>query len=323
VYASENSAAYLFSCGRWRPTVVNYFRKVIMKSNWRWVLAVCVLATLCAGVARVGIAQVPQITYMTGQNIVPVYEGWQQKSDGTFDMIFGYMNRNYQQELSVPIGPDNTFDPGGTDRGQPTFFYARRHEFQFRVNVPKDWGAKELTWTLTANGVTEKAYGSLKPVWEIDLLTEIMNTGASARNLVAGRNAPPSLVVEPSTVSVVVPAAATLNAVVSDDGLPPPRPERRGRGSENTEPLFLNAPLPREPGPPASLSLSWIVFRGPKTVAFEPAGWVPVKSAQKSVTTARFTEPGTYVLRALAHDGMVQTVRDVTVNVDGAATQRD
>src|SRR5712692_3726439 len=293
-----------------------------MKSVWRWVLSASGLAILFARVSQVGGAQVPQITYLTGQDIMPVYEGWRQKTDGTFDMIFGYLNRNYQQELYIPLGPDNNLEPGGPDRGQPTFFYSRRRSFQFRVNVPKDWGAKELTWTLTANGVTEMAYGSLKPVWQIDLLTEIMNTGASVRNLVANRNQSPTLTIDPLT-ALAMPAPATLTALVQDDGLPPPRPERGGRsGADTAEPLFLNAPLPREPGTPSTLSITWIVFRGPKSVVFEPDGWIPVKSGQKTVRTARFTEPGTYLLRAIAHDGMVQTTQDITVTVSGAATQR-
>jgi hypothetical protein len=125
--------------------------------------------------------------------------------------------------------------------------------------------------------------------------------------------------VEPFT-AVTLPRTATLTALVRDDGLPPPRPQRGRRGDESTEPVFLNAPLPREPGPPQVLSLNWIVFRGPTRVAFEPDGWVPVTSGEKTVRTARFSEPGTYVLRAIAHDAMVQTTEDITVTVRAPAT---
>ena len=31
-----------------------------------------------------------------------------------------YMNRNFQESLDVPVGPNNHVDPGGPDRGQPT-----------------------------------------------------------------------------------------------------------------------------------------------------------------------------------------------------------
>ena len=50
------------------------------------------------------------------------------------------MNRNWEEELDVPVGPDNTFNPGGPDLGQPTRFYPRRNRFVFRVPVPKDFG---------------------------------------------------------------------------------------------------------------------------------------------------------------------------------------
>jgi hypothetical protein len=35
----------------------------------------------------------------------------------------------------------------------------------------------------------------------------------------------------------------------------------------------------------------------------------------KAVTTARFAEPGTYVLRATANDGALSTIADVTITV--------
>ena len=58
----------------------------------------------------------------TGQNVVPVYEGWEQNADGTFNLVFGYFNRNWEEELDVPVGPDNILEPGGSDHGQPTHF---------------------------------------------------------------------------------------------------------------------------------------------------------------------------------------------------------
>ena len=54
-----------------------------------------------AGAARA------QVRYATGQNVVPVYEGWERNADGSFTMVFGYMNRNYEEEVDVPIGAGN------------------------------------------------------------------------------------------------------------------------------------------------------------------------------------------------------------------------
>src|SRR5204862_91024 len=78
---------------------------------------------------------------------------------GSFRFHFGYLNRNYVQALSIPVGPANSIEPGGPDRGQPTFFAVRTNRNMFTVTVPKDWGKKELVWTLTANGKTQKAFG--------------------------------------------------------------------------------------------------------------------------------------------------------------------
>src|SRR5439155_1489154 len=106
--------------------------------------------------------------YNRGQDVVPVYEGWKPNADGTFTMYFGYFNRNYQEELDIPLGPDNSIDPGG-DRGQPAHFYPRRHLFVFKVVVPKDWGfERRVIWTLDLRGKANTAKGWLKADWEIN-----------------------------------------------------------------------------------------------------------------------------------------------------------
>ncbi len=58
------------------------------------------------------IAQTPsraeaQETYSKGQNISPAYEGWEQNPDGSFNFLFGYINRNWLEEPDVPVGVDN------------------------------------------------------------------------------------------------------------------------------------------------------------------------------------------------------------------------
>src|SRR5262245_59029180 len=66
-------------------------------------------------------------SYSSGQPVWPAFEGWERNEDGTFSMIFGYMNDNWAEELNVPVGPDNNIQPGGPDQGQPTHFYPRRN----------------------------------------------------------------------------------------------------------------------------------------------------------------------------------------------------
>src|SRR5687767_3900160 len=122
-----------------------------------------------------------QESFSTGQNIAPAYEGWEKDADGSFNLVFGYFNRNWEEEPDVPIGPENNIQPGGPDHGQPTHFYPRRNRFLFRIRVPKDFGKKEIVWTLTTNGKTERAYGTLKPDYFIDNEVIMNNNGAGGQ----------------------------------------------------------------------------------------------------------------------------------------------
>ena len=61
-----------------------------------------------------------QTRYAKGQDVVPAFEGWERNADGSFNMVFGYMNRNYEEEIDLPVGPDNMIEPGPADQGQPT-----------------------------------------------------------------------------------------------------------------------------------------------------------------------------------------------------------
>ena len=133
-------------------------------------VAVAVLATAPASRA--------QESYASGQNIAPAYEGWERNADGSFNLVFGYMNRNWEEEFDIPSGPENGVEPGGPDQGQPTHFFPRRNRFVFKVRVPADFGDDELVWTLTTNGQTERAYATLKPDYFIDELVIQANYGA-------------------------------------------------------------------------------------------------------------------------------------------------
>ena len=126
----------------------------------RRALALVLLAGLLVGLAAQDAdAQRMRRAYDFGQEVVPAYEGWEQNEDGSFSLVFGTMNRNWEEELHIPIGPDNSIEPGGPDQGQPTWFLPRRNRFLFRIRVPADFGDKELVWTLTSpNGETKRAY---------------------------------------------------------------------------------------------------------------------------------------------------------------------
>ena len=266
--------------------------------------------------------------FNSGQSIQPIFEGWAQNVDGTFSMYFGYLNRNYVETPVVPVGPDNKFEPGEPDRGQPTFFDTRIHRKEFSVRIPSDWGKKELVWSVTVEGVTERAIAWLQPEWEIDPIY-----AGKTRNAESLKNRPPSMRLDvPSAVSL--PDTLTLAATVEDDGLPTPRkgPPTRAIGQETPPTL---KPLPDQPEVPVNvptvgrgrgdatqgaqglqgLRVNWLLWRGPAAVTFDPTT-VQVKDG-KAVATAKFTKPGTYIMRARANDGELTDQKEFTVTVSG------
>ena len=271
-----------------------------------------------------------QQSFASGQSISPAYEGWVQNEDGSFDLVFGYMNRNWEQVVDVPVGPENTVEPGGPDRGQPTRFQPRRNRFVFSVRVPADFGDRELVWTLTANGETQRAYATLRRDYFIDDLVIQANfgaAGAAGSTPELAENAAPVLTVEGEPARAArVGEPLALAASVSDDGVPRARP--------------LAPANPRRPGrittdSATGLRLSWFIYRGAGDVAFDPpqiatwedtrvgrdSPWSPGWSTPEAPedgrweTAVTFSRPGEYVLRALAHDGGLQTYEDVTVTV--------
>ena len=167
------------------------------------------------------------LSFSRGQNASPAFEGWEENPAGSFNFVFGYMNRNWEEELNVPIGPDNNVEPGGPDQGQPTHFLPRRNRFIFKVHVPKEFGTKEMIWTLTTLGKTEKAYATLRIDSKLDEVVEASETGA----LGAGTSSPevrantrPVVTIEgEKTRTVRVGQPLMLTASVVDDGVPKAR----------------------------------------------------------------------------------------------------
>ncbi len=259
-----------------------------------------------------------QTKFNSGQNVQPVFEGWQRNPDGSFNLMFGYLNRNYAERPTVPVGPNNSFSPGEADRGQPTYFYNRRQNYVFTVRVPADFGDRDLVWTVTHNGRTDTATGSLWPVWEADEAVIKANRGMGISGTYVDNHGPSIGVDGALTRTVSSDEAVTLIVVVSDDGIPGPNPEsarRRGNRRGRPGPNQQNMVNPRA-AVATGLAVTWLQHRGPARVRFDPR--TPPLEHGRATTTASFTVPGTYVLRAVADDTVLTATVDVTVVVEPA-----
>ena len=216
--------------------------------------------------------QLVQVRHWSGQGVAPVYEGYDVNPDGSYNMWFGYMNRNYEEEVDIPVGPDNHFEPGG-DRGQPTHFVVRRHKDVFKVVLPKDFGDRKLVWTLTAHGQTAQVAGTLKPVWMIDRLRTTRGGNSEKIN----SNTPPQVSIEPAERTITGPGSVTLTVSATDDGLP-------ARG-----------------GKAVGMTAIWAMYRGPAAVVFGESKSKLVDG--RAVTTASFSRLGEYILQVVVDDG--------------------
>ena len=276
-----------------------------MKNSKPCLAASAMLATVLAGGVLVRAGQQGQAPAQfplsntirpTGQGVTAAYEGWFYNTDGTISLLIGYFNRNTKQELDVAVGPNNRIEPGGPDQGQPTRFLTGRQFGVFAIKVPKDFGAKQLTWTLVANGQTNVIPLHIKPDWVVEPFEDA-----------GSKNTPPVLRFKPdgpgmtgppagiaSTYTTTMPNPVTLTAWVTDEppklNVVPNQQRGRSRGAAGT------------PAPPP-LSITWSKYRGPGQVTFAAAK-PPIDKADggKATTTATFSESGDYILRAQAND---------------------
>ena len=303
-----------------------------MAGTLRGVARAGALACLLAGSATAQVEFTNNFRFNSAQSVQPVFEGWSRLPDGSFNLHFGYLNRNYVEQPHIPIGPNNRIEPGGPDRGQPTYFYARTHRNLFTVHVPKNWDRKgEVIWTVTANGKTEKAFGWLQPEWEIDPAGG--SSGGANTDPERLKNLPPTLAIQ-SIAPVRLPATASLIATVTDDGLPKIRPRGKPAVGQETPPTLQggadapsNVPLLRAvadaqvaPGAtggreqqPQGLAVSLRVWRGPADATFAPRA--PRVTEGKAVSTVTFSTPGEYVLKGIVSDGQAVAFAEVTVLV--------
>jgi hypothetical protein len=298
--------------------------------------------------------------------VFPYFEGWTNNSDGTASILIGYYNRNSEQTLDVPIGPNNRIEPGGPDRGQPTHFLPRRQYGVFSITVPKD-STQKFTWTLTANNLTNAVTVWLNPQYFVEPYRNVANgnTPPKIKFIDAGPviQGPPVPVAQTLQAAVDQPVPLTLwaadvpatyDAVTNRFMTPEEVAARqakeasegggrggrggtgatgatgaaggRGGGSDPGAVAIVNGQVINmsgggrggaaaalaagrggASGPPGDVNINWSKYRGPGDVKFAEAR-VPVRlkgnfsTFQEAKTTATFSAPGEYWLRAVAND---------------------
>jgi hypothetical protein len=234
-----------------------------------------------------------------GASVTGAYEGWFDNADGSHSFLVGYYNRNTQQELDIPIGPNNRIEPGGPDLGQPTHFLPGRRTGMFVVTVPKEFTKDQrLTWTLTANGVTNAIPLKLLLDYNISPFAglEINNTPPSLR--LFDEKAPPT------QGPIATPTKAVTRTATVAAGLSMPLwADDDAKYSTGT-----GAPLTRA-RPPVAIVLS--KYRGPGKVTFDKAtpelqalvgGAVNEPYRGKGTANAKFDAPGDYMIHVTAND---------------------
>lgn len=221
-----------------------------------------------------------------GLTVTPAFEGWYENPNGDgYILSFGYYNRNSEEVLHVPVGPDNQVEgvPGGEDQGQPTVFMPERHWGVFGVKVPADFGDREAVWTVRIRNRTFEIPGSLDRDWKIDATTgdAMGNYPPAIRFSEDGPvgEGPGGITASPQSTRVGSPLGITVWA--RDDGT-----NTNMLGSGEADPV----------------TLTWFKHQGPGEVTFsEKSAQIPNSGGQMT-TQATFSAPGEYVLRVRATD---------------------
>ncbi len=270
----------------------------------RMALRLCASIMLAAGGALLSAQQIQLPSAppkQFGTSISPAYYGWYDNPDGTHSFLIGYFNRNTEREMDIPIGPNNKFEPGDPDRGQPTHFMTRRQYGVFAVTVPKDFPkTQRITWTLTANGVTTTVPFHM----HIDYnLTPFKSQEESPNREF---NTPPVLRFAAGGPTTIGPGVTMARAISRTATVGVPMPLELYVDDDALYSNGGNGPLGNA-GPVVNATVS--KYRGPGTVTVAKPTFETTKGGKplepwsgKSATTVSFSEPGDYVLHVSIGD---------------------
>lgn len=217
----------------------------------------------------------------TGQTVTPVFEGWFRNPDGTVSLSFGYYNRNTEEVVDIPLGPDNFIEPAIYDGRQPTHFLPQptdrgpgrglRYWSVFTVSVPADYEG-DVVWTLRNGGET----------FAIPAHRRNANYEMDALRVDASGSTPPYVRFDSEGETAIGPAGVDVGPLQIPAGLPLP----------------LTILATDDTDPP--VTIRWFKHQGPGSVTFDPEE-VGIDSPDgRSTTNAVFDTPGHYMLRVRA-----------------------
>jgi hypothetical protein len=252
--------------------------------SYRLLYSACIVGVMSLGGTALA-QQLPlQPVRESGQGVTPAFEGWYQNEDGSYTLLIGYFNRNLKETLDVPIGPNNRIEPGGPDQGQPTHFLPRRGWGVFTIKVPKDFGDKRLTWTITANGQTNSIPVGVIKGYQVEPFLEA-----------AQKNEPPRVQFDAKGQTFFGPPVGIAHTLTGTVGQPVVISGTATDGAAN-DPDLTPVQLKQPP-----ISMLFSKHRGPGEITFSEARPRPDKDGKFSVT-ATFSAPGEYIVRVQVND---------------------
>lgn len=237
-----------------------------------------------------------------GASVTPAYDGWFDNSDGTHTFVIGYYNRNWNQEVDIPIGPNNHFEPGEPDRGQPTHFLPNRNFGMFSVTVPKSTPATDrLWWVLTMNGVTQRVPFHMSPDYNF-------SPQRSSEESPNGKyNVPPILRFSDGGPAIQNPLATVAAAISKTATVNTPLPLELFAEDDALYSSGTNAPQGARVPPVVEATVA--KYRGPGTVKAEGFHFTTIKGgkalepyAGKASGTVTFSAPGDYIVHVTLND---------------------
>lgn len=228
-----------------------------MAKNLKLVL-VYALGFLLSSAAFAQAPQSVQSRFLTlapplGLPIIPVFEGWYSNADGSVTASFGYINRNKEEALDIPIGANNFIEPAQFNGMQPTHFAVDRSTGVFTVTLPAEMVAagEKVRWNIKVgnNAVLSVPGGKGNGAYELDRNPRPQGSVSPYLWFEGGeRGTGPDGVVGTLAQQVKVGTPVTLTIHALDPSVRDP-----------SYPAFEK---------PLSIRVVWLIHQGPGTVEF-------------------------------------------------------